>query len=68
MEATYKIVRMYRNDGQPSRVHMRGLSLEEAQHHCRNPESSSSTCTGDHPKLHTKTYGEWFDGYEKEGK
>lgn len=47
--AKYKIIRFFRNNG--SRVVMRGLSLEEAQAHCSNPDTRGSN---------------WFDGYEQE--
>lgn len=47
---TYKIVRFYQND-RPSKVIKRGLSLEEAQAHCKRPN----------------TRGEgWFDGYTED--
>ena len=42
MADTYKIVRHYFKKG--SRAIMRGLTLEEAQQHCSDPETSSSTC------------------------
>ena len=45
---------------------MNGLTLEEAQAHCNDPETSSSTCTKSAGRKRTKTYGPWFDGYEKE--
>lgn len=49
-EPTYKIVRMYADDREPL-VGARGLSLEEAQAHCRRED----------------THGDgWFDGYEEE--
>lgn len=48
---TYKIIRMYRDFDRPSKVVLEGLSLEEAQAHCRRED----------------TRGEgWFDGYEEE--
>lgn len=49
----YRIVRMY-YDGRPSRAvpGMSGLSLEEAQAHCRDPK--------------TRKAGVYFDGYEPE--
>ena len=44
---TYKIVRFFADD-RPSQVIKRGLTLEEAQKHCSDPN----------------TRGEgWFDGY-----
>ena len=60
----YKIIRMYFKGGK--RVIDRGLTLEEAQAHCRDPETSSSTCTSATGKRRTKTKGPWFDGYEED--
>lgn len=49
MTQKYKIVRMFQEDGKPSIVIKRGLSLREAQAHCRRDD----------------THGEgWFDGYD----
>ena len=45
----YKIVRMYRDD-RPSRVMYTGFTLEQAQAHCQNPNTSGDG---------------WFDGYEE---
>ena len=63
--ATYKIVRMYK-EGHPSRTIKTGLTLEEAQEHCSDPETSSSTCTKSECKKRTRRMGEWFDGYDEE--
>ena len=60
---SYKIVRMYFN-GRPRTI-KRGLTLEEAQKHCSDPETSSSTCTLAKNVRRTKTHGPWFDGYEE---
>jgi len=62
---TYMIVRRYQNafDGE---VVERGLSLEEAQAHCRNPETSSKTATSSWAVALTEKRGPWFDGYEDE--
>lgn len=61
----YKIVRMYAEER--SRHHNRtiksGLTLEEAQEHCRDPETSSSTCTSARKRRITAMRGAWFDGY-----
>ena len=48
---TYKIIRFYK-DHYRNRVIKRGLTLEEAQAHCRSPK--------------TRKEGVWFDGYAKE--
>ena len=44
----YKIVRFYRDINKRKRTIKRGLTLEEAQAHCRNPATSTA---------------EYFDGY-----
>lgn len=50
-EQTYKIVRFFFDEGTPTEVITRGLTLEQAQAHCRRDD----------------THGEgWFDGYESE--
>lgn len=61
----YDIVRMYKNKWQ-GRVILRGLTLEEAQQHCSNPETSSKTCTSAKSKSITRRNGEWFDSYRKQ--
>ena len=63
MAERYNIVRMYFKGGK--RIIKRNLTLEEAQAHCRNPETSSRTCTSAAAKRRTRTKGAWFDGYEK---
>jgi hypothetical protein len=60
----FKIVRSYLNH--PSKVIKRGLTLEEAQKHCRDPETSSKTCTKPELIELTKRMGPWFDGYDEE--
>ncbi len=60
----YKIVRMFQK-GRNITIH-RNLTLEEAQAHCRDPETSSRHCTKAVGKRRTKLYGPWFDGYSKE--
>lgn len=64
---TYRIVRMYLRD-HPKRVIKRGLTLHEAQAHCRDPESSSDTCTSSAGKARTRRMGPWFDGYDLDRK
>lgn len=61
------IVRMYFKD-HPNKVIKRGLTLEQAQAHCRNPETSSSTAVSATAIERTKEFGPWFDGYEEENK
>lgn len=61
---TYKIYRSYFNKGK--RTIETGLTLEEAQAHCKDPETSSRTCTTAKARAITKRNGPWFDGYEAE--
>ena len=50
---TYKIIRFYAPHlNKSNRVIQRGLTLEQAQEHCKNPS--------------TRKAGEWFDGYDAE--
>lgn len=65
MSTTYKIVRGYFK-GHASKTIKTGLTLEEAQAHCRNPETSSSKATSAEAHAHTAIYGPWFDGYEED--
>lgn len=62
----YKIVRMYFNSTRwPRRTIATGLTLEEAQKHCQDPETSSSTCTNAIGRKRTRERGPWFDGYRE---
>lgn len=61
---SYKIVRYFAS-GQRRTIY-RGLTLEEAQEHCNDPETSSRTCTNSTGKQRTKRCGPWFDGYTEE--
>ena len=56
----YKIIRTYFT-GERYNI-KKGLNLEEAQKHCRDPETSSSTCSGATAR---DVPGQWFDGYEE---
>jgi len=62
---SYKVVRRFSNNGRKYTVH-RGLTEQEAQEICRNPESSWKTATSKTAKQRTKKYGPWFDGYDVE--
>ena len=70
----FKIVRHYY--GKPSygdlghldshrRTIETSLTLEQAQAHCNDPETSSSTCTTAAKRRYTAKVGEWFDGYSE---
>jgi hypothetical protein len=60
----YKIVRMFFKGGR--RTIRRNLTLEQAQTHCRDPETSSRTCTKAAGRKRTQIRGPWFDGYEEQ--
>jgi len=64
-DETYSIIRFHRGDMTNS-VMATGLTLEEAHEWCRNPETSSRTCTLRENVEYTKKHGEWFDGYTEE--
>lgn len=68
MRDTYKIVRHYFHavNGSHRRVIARGLSLEQAQAHCHDPNTSSRTAYSAEARRRTKSRGPWFDGYDKE--
>ena len=61
---TYTILRFFQEHR--TQTIKEGLSLEEAQEHCQNEETSSSTCSGAEGVARTEYYGAWFDGYESE--
>ena len=58
----YKIIRFYFNN-YPTRRIKTNLTLEEAQAHCRDPETSSRTACKPAGVARTNRYGHWFDGY-----
>lgn len=64
----YKIVRNFFNGGGRvrKRVIKKGLTLEQAQAHCKDPETSSSTCKGAAACRRTRQHGPWFDGYTEQ--
>jgi hypothetical protein len=59
----YKIIRFYKDQHPNKRVIARGLTLEQAQAHCQDPETSSSTCKKYVNRKRTERLGMWFDGY-----
>ncbi len=67
MADTYKVVRFYQRGGRGGRRTIEtGLTLEQAQAHCRDPETSSSTCERAAGRRRTRERGPWFDGYSEE--
>lgn len=61
-ERNYNIVRFYFRGGR--RTIQQRVTLREAQAHCSDPETSSSTCTSATGRARTRRLGKWFDGYE----
>jgi hypothetical protein len=61
----YRIVRSYREAAIRRRVIATGLTLEQAQAHCSDPETSSRTATSKTEGERTRRVGAWFDGYEE---
>lgn len=63
---TYKIVRFFADPKREKETVVKGLTLEQAQEHCHDPETSSRTATSDAARERTRLYGPWFDGYDEE--
>lgn len=62
---TYRIVRHY-FDGRKRTIET-GLTLEQAQAHCSDRDTSSSTGTSANARAITRRAGcAWFDGYTQE--
>ena len=61
----YYTVRFYKDAGIRKRVLQWGLTLEQAQAHCSDPATSSSTAKSKVARARTRHVGAWFDGYEE---
>ena len=61
----YRIIRHYFRANPNKRIIRRGLTLAEAQAHCSDPETSSSTAKSYAALRRTRLLGPWFDGYEE---
>lgn len=64
--STYRLLRFYFRDEYDTEILRRGLTLEEAQAHCKDPETSSTTAQSETAQSRTAERGPWFDGYEQE--
>ena len=64
MAKTYKIIRFFENA--PRMILKTGVTLEEAQAHCKSKETSSDTATGLVEITLTRNFGRWFDGYDED--
>lgn len=60
-----KIIRFYQGNYEREIVKT-GLTLEEAQRHCQDWDSSSQTTTTDEGIQRTAEKGPWFEGYDDE--
>lgn len=62
---SFRIMRHYQH-GEKRRIKT-VRTLEEAQAHCRAPETSSFTCTNKATLSHASNRGrgDWFDSYEE---
>lgn len=63
---TYCVMRHFLNEPGNIEVMATGLTLDEAQAHCRDPETSSSTARSADGVARTNERGPWFDGYDRE--
>ena len=61
----YNIVRIYLGGGGHRRIIRRLVTLQAAQAHYNDPETSSGTATGARAQARTRRMGPWFDGYER---
>ncbi len=63
----YKIVRMYQREESRrfQRTIKSGLTLEQAQRHCADPETLWSTAKSAKRIRLTRQRGPWFDGYQE---
>ncbi len=62
-QGLYRIIRVFTRSG-TKRVIKTNLTLEQAQQHCRDPETRSATCTRRVNVQRTERLGEWVDRYE----
>jgi hypothetical protein len=62
---SYKIIRFYKDEHPPETIKT-GLTLDEAQAHCQDDETSSSTCSSSEGMARTAAMGDWFDGYDED--
>ena len=63
---TYSVFRFYADESRDAVLLESGLTLEQAQAHCGDPETSSETATVPGAVRRTALFGPWFDGYRAE--
>lgn len=64
--STYEVVRFYQDDARGEVILVTGVTLEEAQAHCNDPETSYMTATAPNAVRRMRMHGPWFDGYRAE--
>jgi hypothetical protein len=62
----YKVQRLYFHKPGYKYTLLSNLTLEQAQAHCSDPETSSSTCTSSYKRSLTRKHGPWFDSYTED--
>lgn len=60
---TYDVRCYFKDDHTPSRIVETGLSREQAEAICQDPDNNSKTTTTSEGKAVTRKYGEWFFGF-----
>lgn len=63
MKTDYRIVRKFFTGD--DEIIAEKVTLEEAQEHCKSPETSSRTCSTLDGLQRTREHGAWFDVYER---
>jgi hypothetical protein len=61
----FQIIRYHQDSDIESIVLKTVGTLEQAQEHCNDPETSSRTCREPAACDYTEIYGSWFDGYRE---
>lgn len=64
MEKKYMIIRFFATGDK--RIIQVNLTLEQAMEHCKDPETSSRTCTLPKNKRRTASKGAWFEGWQEQ--
>jgi hypothetical protein len=65
-EEQYKVVCFFRDCPENQFTVESGLTLEQVQRICKDPDTSSRTTTTKEGKERTAKFGPWFYGYTKE--
>ena len=64
-EQRYDIIRQFADPEIDTIVIRRGVTLEVAREHCRDPEHNSRTARHPQAVARTESVGAWFDGYRE---